>query len=287
MPELPDLVRIKKYLAREVVHSTIAQVTVREPIVLRVAIDRPFESALIGCEITAIDVHGPFLRFGLSRSVELILNLMLAGRLQLQGRSKKPLGHLCVALHLSSGQGLNLCDDQKMAKLYVVRSGDYRQIPRYREQGVDILSSEFTAERFQNLAVKNSRKQVRVFINDQNILSAIGNAYADEILFEAGIHPKTFVNKLAAEDLHRLYGAIINVIKWGIENVEAAHQPIHVTVRDHMRVRNRRGEPCPRCGTTIRREGVRGHDVFFCPSCQPATRKLFINWKKIQPGIGT
>ncbi|HET6272513.1 MAG TPA: DNA-formamidopyrimidine glycosylase family protein [Bacteroidota bacterium] len=287
MPELPDLVYIRKHLAQEIVHSAIAQVTIREPIVLRVAIDMPFEATLIGSEITAVDVHGPFLRFGLSRSVELILNLMLAGKLQLQGGDEKPFGHLCVALHLSSGQRLNLCDDQKMAKVYVVRSDDYRQIPRYREQGVDILSPEFTPDRFRNLAKQNSRKQVRVFINDQSILSAIGNAYADEILFEAGIHPKTFVNKLSAEELQRLYEAIINVIKWGIEKVEAAHQPIHVKVRDHMRVRNRRGEPCPRCGTTIRREGVRGHDVFFCPSCQPASRKMFIDWKRTQPVIKT
>jgi hypothetical protein len=56
-----------------------------------------------------------------------------------------------------------------------------------------------------------------------------------------------------------------------------AAEPIHVKVRGQLRVRNRRGEPCPRCGSTIRREGVRGHDVFFCPRCQPATRRHFFD----------
>ena len=69
-------------------------------------------------------------------------------------------------------------------------------------------------------------------------------------------------------------------MRWGITEVEKAAQPIQVKVRDHMKVRNRKGEPCARCGTTIRREGVRGYDVFFCPVCQPATRKVFIDWKR-------
>jgi len=98
------------------------------------------------------------------------------------------------------------------------------------------------------------------------------------------IHPKTFVTRLGAEDIERLHEAIRGVMKWGAVCVNAAQQPIHVKVRDHMKVRNRRGEPCPRCGTTIRREGVRGHDVFFCPACQPASRKVFIDWTKSQVG---
>jgi len=92
--------------------------------------------------------------------------------------------------------------------------------------------------------------------------------------------PKTFVSKLTEEEISVLFDSIGSVMDWGIREVEKAAQPIHVKVRDHMKVRNRRGEACPRCGTTIRREGVRGYDVFFCPACQPASRKLFIDWKK-------
>jgi formamidopyrimidine-DNA glycosylase len=116
-------------------------------------------------------------------------------------------------------------------------------------------------------------------INDHTVLSAIGNAYADEILFEARIHPKTFSARLSKEETDRLFVAIGSVMTWGTKKVEEAARPIHVKVREHLKVRNRRGEPCPRCGTTIRREGVRGHDTFFCPSCQPASRKLFIDWR--------
>ncbi len=282
MPELPDLLFIKTYLKKEVEGRTIASTIVKQPIVIRVALDQPFEQAVSNKSIDSIDIRGPFIRFELSESVDIIINLMLAGRLQHQRPGEKTEGFLCCSLTLDDSSKLNLCDQDKMAKLYVVPHGDYSAIPKYREQGTDILSPEFTLEKFKELARRNSRKQVRVFINDHTTLSSIGNAYADEILFDAQIHPKTFVSKLQGEELSRLYSSIASVMAWGAGKVEEAAKPIQVKVREHMKIRNRKGEPCPRCGTTIRREGVRGYDVFFCPTCQPASRKLFIDWKKAE-----
>ena len=96
-----------------------------------------------------------------------------------------------------------------MAKVYLVHRGAYGTIPKYEQLGIDILSAEFTPEKFRELARQHSRKQVRVLINDHTILASIGNAYADEILFDAGIHPKTFVGKLTGEELDRLHRSYI------------------------------------------------------------------------------
>ena len=280
MPELPDLVYIQKHLADGMVGATISSCEIRQPVIVRTTIDRPPATLLTGKTVTSVGIRGPFLRINLSPPLQVIINLMLAGRLQLQQPDEKPAGHLCFILALNTGTRFNLCDEKKMAKLYVVAPGDERRVPMFEEQGMDILSPDFTPGRFRETADRNRRKQVRVFINDHRSLSAIGNAYADEILFEARIHPKTLVASLAPGQLDDLYYAIRTVITRGIAEVERAAQPIEVKVRDHMKVRNRKGEPCPRCGTTIRREGVRGHDVFFCPSCQPASRKLFIDWQR-------
>ncbi|MBI5472279.1 MAG: DNA-formamidopyrimidine glycosylase [Ignavibacteriae bacterium] len=281
MPELPDLLYIQKYLHKNIVGRTVLDVQVKQPIVLRVSMESSFESAIRGKAFQRCELNGPFIRFELSDTLDLILNLMLAGKLQHQHPGEKPEGYLCFSLLLDDRTKLNLCDEQKMAKAYLTRSGEYGGIPKYLQQGIPLLDPACTFDVFQSLGAKHSRKQVRVFINDHTVLSSIGNAYADEILFDAGIHPKTFVYKLNADELRRLYDSIAAVMKWGIEKVEAAAQPIHVKVRDHMKVRNRKGEPCPRCGTTIRREGVRGFDVFFCPTCQPASRKTFIDWNKV------
>jgi formamidopyrimidine-DNA glycosylase len=278
MPELPDLLYLQKYLRKEISNSTITSVIVKQPVVIRVAVNQSFEQALPGMRITSIETNGPFILFELTGALDLVINLMVAGKLQLQHAREKSLGYLCFSLKLNDGRALNLCDEQQMAKAYLVHHGEFGSIPKYSDQGINIFSSEFSLEQFKTIAAGHTRKQVRVFINDHSILSAIGNAYADEILFDAKIHPKTFVVKLSPKELEVLYSSIRSVIEWGIQKVEEAQQPIHIKIRDHMKVRGRRGEPCQRCGTTIRREGVRGHDVFFCSHCQRASRKLFLDW---------
>ena len=279
MPELPDLLYIKKYLSGVLAGRSITAVEVKQPVLVRNMLDVPLNEALSGLSIREVEQHGPFLRVALGGGIDMVTNLMLAGRLQHQKEREKPEGYLCVAWRLDDGSTLRLCDERKMAKLYVCRNAETDLIPRYGTQGVDILSPAFTRESFRRLVAGNSRRQVRVLINDQTVLSAIGNAYADEILFEARIHPKTFSGRLNEEESGRLFDAIGHVMAWGSKMVEKAARPIHVKVREHLKVRNRKGEPCPRCGSTIRREGVRGHDTFFCPSCQPPSRKLFIDWR--------
>lgn len=202
---------------------------------------------------------------------------MLAGRFQLGGRRDKAIPHQCFALSLDDGSRLSYGDEKKMGKVYLTAAGAYDAIPGYREQGVDILSNDFTFEAFERI-ITGRRHQARVFLMDQSALSAIGNAYADEILFAAGIHPKTSCVSLDPSQRRRLYQSIRETIAWGISEVEKADKPIEVKVRDHVKVRNRKGEPCPVCGTTIRRVGVLGYDSFYCPHCQPATRKQSISW---------
>ncbi len=286
MPELPDLLHMQKYLRAHVVGQTIVAAEVRQPIVLRNAVGDPPELALKALTITAVNVHGPFIRFTISSTLELIMNLMLAGLIQHQRKPDKTLGHLCMVLHFADNTRLNICDEQKMMKVYFVHSGVYNAIPNYSSLGLPIMEPSFTPEALLAAAKEHSRKQVRVFINDHTILNSIGNAYADEILFAAGIHPKTTVASLQEAELQKLHAAIIQVMTDGIHAVAAANEPIHVKVRDHMKVRNRKGQPCPQCGTVIRREGVRGYDVFFCPTCQPVRRKVFIDWSTLPPPDG-
>lgn len=281
MPELPDLLYINRYLNEHLAGRSITACEIRKPVVLRLGIDQKPETALVGKKIVSSEIRGPFLRILLAPEYEMVINLMLAGKLQHQKPGAKVAGYQCLSLSLDDGSVLHVCDQKLMAKVYIVPKGETSAVPRYDDQGVDILSPLFTFQQFEGLASRNRRKQVRVFLTDQRSLSAIGNAYADEILFEARIHPKTFLRNLDKEKLGNLYQAIRDALAWGAEEVRSAGEPIHVKVRGHMKVRNRKGDPCPRCGDTIRREGVRGYDVFFCPTCQPPTRDLFIDWRNV------
>ena len=86
-----------------------------------------------------------------------------------------------------------------MGKAYLIANEDWKAIPGMQTGGIDILGPEFTRERFVSL-LKHRRDQVRVFLLDKKALDSLGNAYADEVLFEAGIHPKTFCRSLSHDD---------------------------------------------------------------------------------------
>ena len=278
MPELPDLEYIVSRLAPQITGRTVQEVRIRESIVTRMLLPGVggFAAGLTGGTFGSLTRRGPFLRFEMGDR-DLVVHCMLAGRLRLGPGNQKAMPHECFSLSLDDGRTLSYADEVKMGKVYLTARDAFDAIPGYLSQGVDVLSSDFTWERFQDL-MKGRRHQARVFVMDQTALSAIGNAYADEILFAAGIHPKTSCASLSAAERRKLYDSIRSVMAWGIEEVRNADRPIEEKVRDHMRVRNRKDQPCPVCGGTIRRAGVLGYDSFYCPTCQPAVRKQAIPW---------
>jgi len=137
-------------------------------------------------------------------------NLMLAGRLKLASKGEKDESTLCFALDLGDRE-LRFLDDKRMGKAYLIRRGDEGRVPGLATLGVDVLSPAFTKEHFSTLAAKR-RDQVRAFLMDKTAISAIGNAYADEILFAAHLHPKTFCRKIDPAGVDALYGAIGRVL---------------------------------------------------------------------------
>jgi formamidopyrimidine-DNA glycosylase len=279
LPELPDLVHIVKTLAPRIVGRTISHATVKNPIVIRVLVPGEFPALVAGKPIQSLERHGPFLRFGLGE-LDLVAHLMLAGRLRLAAFGEKALPFTAFSLELDEGLSLHYGDEKSMGKVYLCPAGDYRAIPGYLSQGVDATSPAFTFDLFSELIAKK-RCQARVFIMDQSSISAIGNAYADEILFEARIHPKAPCYSLGPDRRRALYDAVKSILAWGIEEVAAAGLPLEDKARGHMRVRGRAGEACPRCGETIRRTGVLGYDSFFCPVCQPDLTGRGLDWTKL------
>ena len=290
MPELPDLVYLEKRLAERLTGRVLGAVTVWEPIVIRMLVPGSFAENLTGRAFQSVRRHGPFLVFSLTDRL-LVTHLMLAGRFHdLPPGARSLPRDRCFSLGLDDGGTLVYSDGKKMGKIYLDgRSGGEPEhpasIPLFREQGLDISSDAFTPQSFR-AAIRGKRHQVRVFLMDQRSLSAIGNAYADEILFDARLHPKTRCSELGEEEVDRLFASVRKVMEWGITEVEDAAKPIDVKVRDHMKVRNRKGESCPACGQTIRRASVLGYDTFFCPSCQPlpeggSARARALPWDKL------
>jgi formamidopyrimidine-DNA glycosylase len=274
VPELPDLLYILARLEERLVGREATSERVAEPVILRFAV-RGNLSLLLGRVLAGVVRKSHFLVFRFE-GLDLAVNPMLAGRFRLAepgGPDERSLG---FALGFDDVE-LRYLDDKKMGKAYLIATDDWKAIPGMQTGGVDILSPEFTRERFVSL-LKHRRDQVRAFLLDKKALDSLGNAYADEVLFEAGIHPKTFCRKLSHDDGVRLHDSIVKVMQEAVAEVEGRAEPIEVKVRDFLKVR--RKERCPRCGSKIRTAGVRGMDAWFCPRCQPATRAGLVDWTR-------
>jgi formamidopyrimidine-DNA glycosylase len=274
MPELPDLLYILSRLKERLVGREVGAERVGEPVIMRFAVPGNL-SLLLGRPLEDAFRKSHFLVFRFE-GLDLAVNPMLAGRFRLAEPGEKDEKSLGFALGFGDVE-LRYLDDKKMGKAYLIAHDDWGAIPGMRTGGVDILSPEFTPERFVSL-LKHRRDQVRVFLLDKKALDSLGNAYADEVLFEAGIHPKTFCRKLTHDDGIRLHGAIVKVMEEAVAEVEGRGEAIEVKVRDFLKVR--RKETCPRCGSKLRTAGVRGMDSWFCPKCQPASRPGFVDWTR-------
>ena len=111
---------------------------------------------------------------------------------------------------------------------------------------------------------------------DKRALASIGNAYADEILFAARLHPKTFCRKLVRPTAARFSRRSEGSCARAIDEIGRRNEPPEVKVRDFLKVRGRAGKPCRGAGPRIREVRVGDGDACFCPTCQPETRKLFV-----------
>jgi len=285
MPERPDLEYVVPILDRETRGLTIERVEVRKPVVLRLTVAGTPEQLLHGRRIESVTRRAHFFLFALGGEppLEIAVNPMLAGRFALEPAGSRTRADVAVALSLSDRRVLRYRDDVQMGKFYVIAQGAWSKVPGLEKIGVDVLDdATFTLEKLHELA-RQRRDQVKVFLMDKSAIDAFGNAYADEVLWEARIHPKKMARSLGDDELDRLHGAIVHVMRHACETIRTRQPPLDEKVRDFLNVRGRANEPCPRCGTKLRRARVRVDDSIFCPQCQPDSRGTsIVDWRKIR-----
>jgi formamidopyrimidine-DNA glycosylase len=288
LAERPDLEYALPILGVELAGARIRAIEVPKPVVVRVATDQPtdrFEPPQIGAAFGAVERRAHFALFALEgeRKLELAVAPMLAGRFRLDPQGAKRPRDAAVIWNLEDGRSLVYRDDVQMGKVYLIARGGRDKVPGLGKVGVDALDPvAFSREAFRALA-KKRRDQAKVFLMDKSAIDALGNAYADESLFAAGIHPKAWVAKLPEEKVDALHAAIVDVLEKARATIRERKPPIDEKLRDFLSVRGRAGEACVRCGSKLRRAGVHGHDAIFCPLCQPDDRgSAIVDWRKLE-----
>jgi formamidopyrimidine-DNA glycosylase len=271
MPELPELEVVREVLQKRVVGQNIAEVQVLPPggpIVVRDLTNRGFSAVITGATISAVIRRGKFLILGFQESqppLFLAINPKLTGRLQLAAPADKKRSKTQVIFLLGNGSQLRYIDQKQMGQLYLTEN--LEKVPDFAGLGPDAL--EISADQFRE-RLRPYRGEIKGILTRGEFVAGIGNAYADEILWTARLHPFRKRTQLTAEEIERLYTGMRSTLLDAIERIRPLMgENIHEEPREFMAVHMKSGEPCPRCGTPVSLIGANQRITNFCRNCQP------------------
>lgn len=255
-------------MRRRVLGATISGVSLPVSWMLRLLCDRSPAVALVGETVEGVHRRGKHVVFTFGAS-SLVVNPMLVGRFSYVSSDGPSPRHVVMTLELATGFVLHYMDAKQMGRLYLVAGTEFSRIPGFLEQGPEPLDPAFTYERFLE-RLKGRYGEVKTLLTNAKVVAGIGNAYADEILFEAGIYPFRRKRDLSADELRRVYEAIGPVLRRAKTVVaERMGDEIDRKIRDFLNVHGKGDQPCPRCGQRIATVGRREHGTNFCRRCQP------------------
>jgi len=278
MPELPEVETVKKTLEKKLAGLTITGVEIMMPKVIREPEPRQFANLVTGKKITKLGRRGKYLLIYLSGYSVLVIHLRMTGRLVYARPEDPPPRHTHVVFHLSNGCELRFADMRQFGRILLADTRRLDQVKGLKDLGPEPLGPEFTRE-FLRKELKRKRVRLKSLLLDQTFVAGLGNIYADEALHRSRRHPERIAGSLSPREFANLYRSIIEVLKEGILNRGTSMRDYvdgdgrEGNYQTLLRVYNREGQQCTRCGFTIARIKVGGRSSYFCPSCQKIRQK--------------
>ena len=274
MPELPEVETVRRQLAPRLTGRRAITLEIRDP---RWCAPRPpaeLVQAVCGRRIEALRRRGKFLIFELESDRFLVCHLRMTGTLLYD-----PLGdpaHTRVGVELDDGHRLAWVDPRRFGTGEVA-VGSAALAARLARLGVEPLEPGFTPTAMRSLA-RGSRTPIKAFLLDQHRIAGVGNIYADEALHRAGIHPLRPAGRVTLPGWSALCAGVRAALTEGIEAGGATIDDFrHLdgargAYQDAFRVHRRAGEPCPECGTPVRKLVAAGRGTYVCERCQRRPR---------------
>ncbi|HWB54926.1 MAG TPA: bifunctional DNA-formamidopyrimidine glycosylase/DNA-(apurinic or apyrimidinic site) lyase [Tepidisphaeraceae bacterium] len=267
MPELPEVQTIVNTLAPKLIGQRILRVELPRPDILTPP-NTDLQALLTNQTFTRIWRRAKRIMFELSTGNHFYIHLGMSGRLTLE-QSNHPLQpHTHLILSTDNLQ-LRLRDPRRFGGIWWLGTNGHDD-PRLGPEPLQMRAADLAKR------LSKTTRAIKTALLDQSVIAGLGNIYADEALFVAGINPRRPANKLTQQQIHRLNLAIKSVLRRAIRHRGS-------TLRDYVdatggpgafqklhRVYDRAGLPCPTCATKIRRITLGGRSTHFCPKCQPA-----------------
>jgi formamidopyrimidine-DNA glycosylase len=300
MPELPEVETIRRQLAPLVEGRVLARVEILDSRWSRPLAPQELADALVGRRVQQLGRRGKYLVWHLSDDVHLAQHLRMTGSVLCEPDPEP--AHTRVRIELGplrSGRGarvdsasargparrggrgvrrLVIVDPRRFGTGELLLGTDALEAFFAARLGLEPFDERFTPEHLRSLA-RGRTTPIKALLLDQRRIAGVGNIYADEALFRAGVHPLRPAGRLTREQYARLREAIVEVLTAGIDARGATIDDFrHVdgvrgSFQDRFLVHRREGEPCPRCGTTIVKMVVAGRGTYVCETCQPRPRR--------------
>ena len=269
MPEFAEIEALRSPLAKRLDGHTIVNVTVLEPLSIQGKIET-FKQNVIGSTIMGVDRYG---KYGLIRCDQgtLMFHLRMSGQFYIQKVNVVRPSFTRVLLDLENGEQIRYVDQRKFG--YLGFYPNHEPMSFLDGLGPDVLDpsidTHFFIETFRGI-----HRKIKPTLMDQHLICGLGNIWADEILFQAKIHPASIPAKLNLQDFDRLNTAFHQVVQYAIEAGGINHyDPLpdseydgHFDLVTHTY--GKQGQPCSCCGSTIQRMMINGRSAFYCPHCQ-------------------
>lgn len=268
MPELPEVETIRRDLIRDVKGKKIKDVQILNPRVIKEPKPAEFKRRLRGTTFKDFLRRAKVLAIKLSSGDYLVVHLRMSGQL-IYSTEKEEKARLIFVL--SDGKYLNFNDQRLFAELRLVC--DWQKLKFVQKLGPEPLEKGFTVQRFREM-LAGKKTKIKPLLLEQTFIGGIGNLYAQEALFLAGILPTRAANKLKDEAIKKLHAAIQRVLREGIRyrgsSVDNYLNGRGQKGKYHLRLKvyGRKDEPCLKCKTKIKKISLAGRGTCFCPKCQ-------------------
>ena len=278
MPELPEVETIRRDLDKEVVGKRIKTVEVTGlRSIRRYKSKKPFIAALEGRKVSGVQRKGKYLLLKLDDGCVLVIHLGMSGQLLRAKGPKEPLfKHTHVVITFTQGGQLRYVDPRTFGELFVTSPDELEaQVPELHHLGFDPLEDVISWTTFGE-RLTSKKTKLKTLLMDQKFIAGIGNIYADEILFNAGLRYDRDSQSLTSQEVRRLYRAMIETLQEAIKHrgsslADEQYRDVFGEVGDFQsqhKVYDREGQPCRRCRSPIVRVKQGGRSTFLCEQCQ-------------------
>ncbi|NLE77030.1 MAG: Fpg/Nei family DNA glycosylase [Chloroflexi bacterium] len=272
MPELPDLVVLARSMDEALRGRRVAAVAVQQPRCLNVP-PQALGEALVGSTLLGTRQRGKWALTSLAGGDAIGFNLGMGGELRLHSAQETPDPQReRVVVRFADGEQL-WAHFWWFGHVHWLPQGDLTAHPQLGALGPEPLADDFTAQRLAGM-LQGRRGELKRYLLDQRFIAGIGNVYVQDILWHAGLHPRTPAHSLDEAATARLHGAIRHVlqegIRWGGGPSEQDLWGRKGAYVDHVQVAYRTGQPCPACRTAVEEVRVGPTTSYICPRCQTA-----------------